>query len=140
LRNPQRDGQEGVKANIPRVASTIKRLHLKQKKLSGAARTQLLREKKKKAAGQANTDTGSKKRPEQTASTSEGATGAGSRTSKRTRNSSGMPTSAEKKPTKRRRTVPEVSYRDATSSGRNTLRTSLLRKTSKTLKVRYSRM
>ena len=74
-RHPQRDGQEGVEANIPGVASTIKRLHLEQKKLSGAARTRLLREKKKKAAGQANTDTGSKKRPEQTASTNEGATG-----------------------------------------------------------------
>ena len=58
MRNPQRDGQEGVKANIPRVASTIKRLHLEQEKLSGAARTRVLREKKK-AAGQAFTDTDS---------------------------------------------------------------------------------
>ena len=33
-RNPQRDGQEGVKANIPQVAYIIKRLHLEQKKLS----------------------------------------------------------------------------------------------------------
>ena len=73
-RNPQRDGKEGVEANMPRVASTIKRLHLEKKKLSGAARTRLLREKKK-AAGQANTDTGSKQRPEQTASTSEGGLG-----------------------------------------------------------------
>ena len=79
-------GQEGVEAYIPRVTSTIKRLHLEQKKLSGAARTRLLREKKK-AAGQANTDTGSKQRPEQIASTSEGVTGAGSGTSKITRNS-----------------------------------------------------
>jgi len=70
-RNPQRDGQEGVQANIPRVASTIKSLHLEQKKLSEAARTRLLREKKKAA------DTGSKKRPKQTAGTSEGATGSG---------------------------------------------------------------
>ena len=72
-----------IEANIPRVASNTNRLHLEQKKLSGAARRRLLREKK--AAGQANTDTGSKKRPEQTASTSEAATGAGSGTSKRTR-------------------------------------------------------
>ena len=59
-RNPQSDRQEGAKANIPLVASPINRLHLEQKKLSGAARKRLLREKKK-AAGQANTDTGSKK-------------------------------------------------------------------------------
>ena len=48
-RNPQRDGQEGVAANILRVTSTTKRLHLEQMKLSGAARTRLLREKKKPA-------------------------------------------------------------------------------------------
>ena len=66
----ERNSQEGVEANIPRVASTIKRLHLEQEKLSGADRTRLLREKKK-AAGQVNTDTGSKQRHEQTASTSE---------------------------------------------------------------------
>jgi hypothetical protein len=30
-RNPQRVGQEGVEANIPRVVSTIKRLHLEQR-------------------------------------------------------------------------------------------------------------
>ena len=30
-RNLQRDGQEGIEANIPRVAFTIKRLHLEQK-------------------------------------------------------------------------------------------------------------
>ena len=48
-RNLQRDGQEGVEVNIPRVASTIKRLHLEQKKLSGVARRRLLREKKKAA-------------------------------------------------------------------------------------------
>ena len=61
-RNPQRDGQEQVESNIPRVVSTIKRLHLEQEKLSGAARTTLLREKK--VAGQVNTDKGSKQRPE----------------------------------------------------------------------------
>jgi hypothetical protein len=60
-------------------------------------------------AGQANTDTGTKKRPEQIASTSEGATGAGSGTFERIKNSSGMPTSAEKQPTKRCRTIPEMS-------------------------------
>ena len=109
-RNLSRDGQEGVEANIPRGASTIKTLHQEQKKLSGAARTRLLREKKKAA------DTESKQRPEQTASTSERATGAVSGTSKRTRNSSGMPSSAEKQPTKRHRTLPEVSYKDAASN------------------------
>ena len=69
-RNPQKDGQEGVEANIPRVASTINRLQQEQKKLSGAVKRKLLWEKKK-AAGQANTDTGSKQQPEQTDSTSE---------------------------------------------------------------------
>ena len=64
-RNLQSDGQEGVKANIPHVAPTINRLHLEQKKLSGARR-KLLREEKKRVAGQANADTGGKKRPEQT--------------------------------------------------------------------------
>jgi hypothetical protein len=44
-----------------------------------------------------------------------GATKAGSGTSKRTRNSSAMPTSAEKQPTKRSRVLLEVSYRDAAS-------------------------
>ena len=113
-KSPQRDEQKG--ANIPLVASTIKRLlHLEQKKPSGPSRTRLLREKKK-ATGQANTDTGSKQRPEQTASTSEGQTGAGSGTSKRTRNSSVTPTSTEKQPTKRCRTLPEVSYRHAASN------------------------
>ena len=52
-RTPQRDGQKGIEANIPRVASTTNRLHLEQTKLSGAAR-RLLREKKN-AAVQANT-------------------------------------------------------------------------------------
>jgi hypothetical protein len=67
-RNPQRDGQEGVEASIPRVASTIKRLHQEQKNHSGAARTRILGEKKK-VTGQAKTDTRNKQRPEQTAST-----------------------------------------------------------------------
>ena len=70
-RNLQRDGQEGVDANIPRVASTIIRLNLEQKKLPGVERRLRLREKKK-AAGQANTDKGSIKRREQRASTSGG--------------------------------------------------------------------
>ena len=68
-RNPQRDEQKGVYANMPRVASIIERLHLEQDKLSGAPRTRLLRERKK-TAGQANTDTGRKQRLEQTASSS----------------------------------------------------------------------
>ena len=55
-------------------------------------------------------------RPEQTASTSEGATGAGSGTSKRIRNSSETLTSAEKRPTKRHSTLPEMSYKDAVSN------------------------
>ena len=87
---------------------TYLELSLEQEKLSGAARTRLLQEKKK-VAGQANTDTGIKQRPEQAASTSEGSTGAGSGTTKRTKNCSGMPTSAEKQPTKRCRTIPEMS-------------------------------
>ena len=102
--------QEGVEANVPQVASTIKRLCLEQRKLSGAARTTLFREKKK-AGGQ-----GSKQRPEQTVRTSEGATGAGSGTSKSTINSSGTSTTSEKLPAKRRRNLPEVSYRDAASN------------------------
>jgi len=91
-RNLQSDGQETNEANMPRVASTINMLHLEQNKLSEAARRRLLREKKR-AAGQANTDTGSNKQTEQTTSTSERATGAGSGTSKRTRKSCGTPTS-----------------------------------------------
>jgi hypothetical protein len=45
-----------------------------------------------------------------------GVTWAGSGTSKRTRNSSGTPNSVEKQHTKRCRTLPEVSDREAVSN------------------------
>jgi hypothetical protein len=48
--------------------------------------------------------------------TREGVTGAGSGTSKRTTDSSGTPTTADKQHTMRRRILPEVSYRDAASN------------------------
>ena len=142
-RNSQRDGQEEVEDNIPRITSTIKRLHLEPKKLSGAARTRLLREKKKKSTGQANTETGSKQQPEQKASTSEGATGAGSGTFKEPETALErllvLKSNLQRDPELYLRCLIEMRRRISRwpSSGKNTMRISLLRKTSKTFKMRY---
>ena len=115
MRKTRREmGRRELKPTYLELPPLSKRLHLDQKKLSGAVRTRLLREKRRLAKlilikgviSDLNRQLASVR----------GATGAGSGTSKRTRNSSGMPTSAEKQPKKRCRTLPELSYRDAVSN------------------------